>query len=248
MNIQIEENGVKVNLTAEDKEKIIERLKDNGLRVHQQKIVEVLLKISDGRFHFRASYKSLSEFLYQKTEDRKQQHNNRGKVRNLLRGLEKWQNESCIEVIKVEEGTKKPTSNGQFDYYESKFEFVLLEDLVKRMRLYPDEGFETSLDKVIERSRDTYEPTERFNPVSSEAQIKRDKKTAITKIKKVFDAIAENGGDAQVECGEVLNEANFLLNEWSDDLREIQNRKKRIEKFESRIRESRRLFTDKSLS
>lgn len=197
------------------------------------RFVRALIIASKGEQEFEISQRELAK-LYLGAESSSE----RAKVQNVrdnLKALKKWQEENRIELVKIWEGKQIPDSKGKFTYVKTKYQFSLLDSIVRHLYATNDEDLELRLQQSIEQLKSSYQ-RKRKKKYSHRHLVKKARRTIQTKLRKIFSLAEQIDGLHPVEyCNHVLSESRSILENLEDDYVQKQNRKKRLEAFEKRL-------------
>ncbi|HEY0428429.1 MAG TPA: hypothetical protein VGC76_11665 [Pyrinomonadaceae bacterium] len=228
------EEKTELTLTPKIIEAIINFLKAIGLKPAQCELIRAFLKVCEGQIKFEASNAELAQNLYPKNAT--QARKNIDNARYSVRALEKWQAAQNFEIIRIiEKGGRKPNENDKYEYFKSKYEFVILGELAKVNEQNPEASLEENLEKAIEKLKEQYKPSEEAKKYHPVRRIQSARKTILTKIEKIFELNVELGENPVKSCEWVLKSATEKLNKMEAEWSEQQHKEKMIADFENLV-------------
>lgn len=202
-----------------------------NLKANHRELIRGFILISNGNSQFEVSYSELANLLFGNEQTRKEAL--RERVRNWIDSLLKWQEHNNLQLIRVlEKGSRIPTDDGRYDYQKPRYEFVLLDELIKT--LYSDsEALEAELEALLARLAEQYKPVEKPEKYHPHHQMRKDRRLILTKMRRLFSLSVEAGDNPVEYCQRVLDEAVMLLDSLNASWTEEQNRNGFISDFES---------------
>ncbi len=203
--------------------------KELNLKANQCQLIRAFVLVSKGKKEFEASFAELGSVFNKKNENQCRPDST---ARNAFKGLMKWQEEHKMELVRVLRKGQRTDNNGMFTYIKTKYEFVILDELVAV--LYSNSE---NLDSVIERTlikiRQQYKPVAKAKSYHPNHSFRKAKKTIFTKIEVLFDLAIAAKTDPVSRCQKVLTECQEVLDRREGAWIQTQNREKFKEEFES---------------
>lgn len=194
------------------------------------RFVRALILASNGETNFEISQKELAK-SYLGADTRSEVQN----VRDNLTALKKWQKKHQINLVTIVEGSRVKDREGKFTFVKTKYEFGLLENLVKLLFSESDE-LETQVSTAIEELKKSFQLKRNKKSYHPRRLVRQARRTIQTKLKNIFNLAQSIEGVCPVEyCKSVLNESVENLEILEEDYLHKLNRRKRIESFEKRL-------------
>ena len=201
-----------------------------GLPLNCREIIRAYILASDGETAFEASYNELTDILYKRSSARLKA--NREAVRYNIRALQNWQKKKEVELIRViEKGRKIKHPDGSEEYQKTKYQFVLLEELVKVLYICPPEEMNARIKEAVARMRDNFVPEDKKAKLPVYYKMQRNWKTIFTKFGKVFEQAEEIKRNPVEECQKMIFELQAAL----DDMTAWRDEKQRRDEYISAI-------------
>jgi hypothetical protein len=209
--------------------------KELDLKANHCQLIRAFILVSKGKPEFEASFAELGS-IFNKSNEKQSRLDS--KARNAFNGLEKWQAEHQMQLIRVlRKGKRVQNADGTIDYVKTKYEFVILNELVKVLHSNSED-----LEKVIEQTlikiKAQYKPVEKTKSYHPRHLLRKAKNTIYTKLGKVFELAIKAGIDPAEECQKVLNASWGIYNELEVDWTEQQNRERHKAEFELLLSEN----------
>ncbi|MCA1625697.1 MAG: hypothetical protein LC768_13735 [Acidobacteria bacterium] len=199
------------------------------LKPNQCQLIRAFVLVSKGKTEFEASFAELAGVFHKRKANKSRPDST---ARNAFKGLLKWQKEHQMELVRVlKPGHRVQNDDGTFDCVKSKYEFVILDELVKVLHSN-SEDLETVIDQTLTKIKAQYKPVEKTKAYHPRHLLKKAKKTISTKLRKVFELAVQSGVDPAEECQRVLNDSWNIYKELEEDWTEQQNREKYKAGFE----------------
>lgn len=211
-------------------------LTEVGLKPGLRELVRAFNIISEGNPYFEASREELAAIVYgqKAVENKAERKRSNDKIRNAIKSLQKWQEDNKLDVIQIVVlGNRIKTDEGQFRYNKTKFYFSLLDEILKS--LSSAENVETSVEEVIEKLKEQYQPVEKRQPYHPKHKIQKAGKTLLTYLQNIFHWNIETKSDPVKSCEMFLRQLNERFDELSSDWKEQQSKNKFIADFERLI-------------
>lgn len=202
-----------------------------GLKSNQCQLIRAFLEVSQGNKCFETSYLELADILFGK--DAASKNTLKKRIEEWRKVLIAWQQKNGLELIRiVKKGNKKETQTGRFDFHKTKYEFVMLDELLK-LAVSSSSNIGDDIEQLISRFNGQWKLAEKVKKYHPRHQIKKNKKDILTKFEKIFELMVEIDENPVDYCRNILNKARGLLNEMEDKWIEQQNRENIISKFEN---------------
>lgn len=207
-----------------------------GLKPNQCELIRAFISVSKGETNFEVSHAELAQILFNDNSTKFKA--NKEKVSYWLETLQEWQEENGLELIRVvEKGHREVTANGRFAFPKTKYQFVMLGEIVKLLHS-TQEGLESDIESAVSRLREQYIPSEKPKPYHPNHLRKKAKNTILTLVKNIFNYAIQVEENPVESCQDVLNDAWEKLNAMEGEWSEQQNRQKRIAEFETLLNEN----------
>jgi bifunctional DNA primase/polymerase-like protein len=216
--------------------KLIKRYEDTifsffrelNLPLKFREIIRAYIVASDGNTFFDASHTDLTNILFRRSATGFRA--NRERVRSNVRALQKWQEEKGVLLIRViEEGNKKVV-DGKPEYLKTKYELVLLNELVKVLYNCPSNEIKARVKEIVARMKEINVP-ENSKKTPIKYLMQRNRSTIFSIFGKVLVQAKELNLDP-VKVGEhLLSELETTLSEMAQTSIEKQSRERRISEF-----------------
>ncbi len=199
-----------------------------------REIIRAYILASGGETVFEASYKELTDILFKKNPARLQA--NREAVRYNVGELQRWQKKHEVELIRVlEKGRKISHPDGNEEYQKTKYQLVMLEELVKVLYGYPADEIEARVREAVARMRENYVCDSEKKRVPTHFMLQRNRRTIFTKFGKVFEQAEESNLNPVEECQALIFDLQVLLDEISSVRDEKQKRDRYISAFNASV-------------
>jgi bifunctional DNA primase/polymerase-like protein len=210
-------------------ETIFSFFRELNLPTKFREIVRAYIVASDGNTIFEASYNDLTNILFKRSPLRFQGNKNR--TRSNVRALKKWQQDNGVEIVRIlEEGKIRRTSDGSEEYLKTKYELVLLDELVQVIYTCPSQEINKRVKEVVAKMKEINVP-EKNKKTPTLFKLQRTRSTLFTLFGKSLEQAKEINLDP-IKYGErLLTELNGTFNELAELLTEKQNRERRISEF-----------------
>lgn len=226
-----EENEALVEKFIVYEKAFAELFKELGLKPAQCELIRAFLIVSNGQDMFEASFVDLAK-VHHKTDGSDYKKLN-DRLRYAFKVLENWQQENKLTLVElVEKGSRANDGDGRFEYYKTKYKFVLLAELAKTLADNP-ENIETVVKATIARLKEQFVPVEKPNKYRPRWLMRTAKNTIFTKLRKVFLLAVEAGDDPISYCQNILNDGWQILSGLESEFTAYQNRENFIADFES---------------
>lgn len=216
-----------------DHEKTVNQLlKEFNLKPAQCQLIRAFLIASKGRSEFEASNNDLAKIIYK--TDGQDYKKLSDRIRTAFIGLEKWQEKNGLTLVRViEKGHRvNEDKKGLFTYSKTKYEFVLLSEIVKSFSENSGD-IEEAIKLTIKQLKERFVPAPKANKYHPREWMRRSKKTIFTKLRRIFQLAVEVGDDPVAYCQEILNDGWEILHGLETEYSEYQHREKFIAEFES---------------
>lgn len=195
-----------------------------------REIVRAYILASGGDTFFEASYNELTDLLFKRSATRLQA--NRETVRYHARALQAWQDGKKIELVRVvEKGRKINHTDGTTEYLKSKYELVLLDELVKVLYNCPSKEINARVKEAVGRMRDHFTPEEPKRQLPIRFRLERDVKTVLTKFSKAFEQAEVIKLNPVDYCQKLIFDLQATLDEIAAKREEKQRRERYISAF-----------------
>jgi hypothetical protein len=233
-NIQLETDGVEGKREQTEsyikyEEALGKFFKELELNPNQCQLIRAFILVSKGETEFEASFAELANVFHKRKANESRPDS---KARNAFKGLLKWQEEHQMELVRVlRKGQRIQNDDGTIDYVKTKYEFVILDELVKVLHSN-SKDLETVIKETLIKITAQYKPVEKTKAYHPRHLLRKAKKTIHTKLRKVFELATQSGINPAEECQRVLNESWKIYNELEEDWTEQQNREKYKAEFE----------------
>jgi hypothetical protein len=205
-----------------------------GVPLKFREIIRGFILASGGETVFEASYNDLTDILFKRTAARLQ--SNRDMVRYKAESLQEWQKKHRVELIRVlEKGRKVTHQDGSQEYQKTKYQFVLLEELVKVLYGCPTEEMQARVNEAVARMRANYVPDETKKKVPTYHLMQRAQKTIFTKFGKVFEQAEELNRNPVEVCQKLIFDLQAALDEITAKKSERQRRDGYISAFQASV-------------
>ena len=193
-----------------------------------REIIRAYIVASDGDIVFEASHTDLTNILFRRSAT--SFHANRERGRSNIRALQKWQEEKGVMLIRViEEGSKKVV-DGKPEYLKTKYEFVLLNELVHVLYNCPSKEIKARVKEVVARMKEINVP-ENSKKTPVKYLMQRNRSTIFTIFGKVLEQAKELKLDPVKVGKHLLSDLETTYNEVVETLTEKQSRERRISDF-----------------
>jgi hypothetical protein len=211
-----------------------ELLRELRLKPAQSELVKAFLTVSDGETEFEASNSDLARILYK--TDGNYDKRLTGRVRYALDALQKWQEKNKTTLVQVvrKGGRENSDATGKFQYYETKYKFVLLEEINKEIHSNPDNA-ESVIENTLATLKKEFVPAAKKTEYHPRHLMKKAKKTIFTKFRKAFEKSAEAGDDPVSYCQKIIDECQKTLNTLESERTVKHNTDRFIKEFESKF-------------
>lgn len=233
MFLKVEEKNI--NQIHMDYEKAMGKLfRELNLKANQRDLIRAFILVSKGEKEFEASFAELAAVFSKKKENQSRPDTT---ARNAFKGLEKWQEESKMELIRVKSVGKRINNikkGGKIEYVKTKYEFVMLDELVKVLHS-DSENLDSAIKQVLEKIKTEYKPVEKTKKYHPLHNLKKAKNNIFTKLRRIFEYANEAGLKPMQKAEEILNEGLKILEELNAEQEDKQNRAKFIKNFESQF-------------
>jgi hypothetical protein len=228
-------------------EEVFSRIfKELGLNSGQCQLIRALILESKGEVVFETSFRNIARKIYR--EDSEKFISKIGSIRYAFQTLEKWQSENKIEIVRVlEKGHRERTPDGKFKFNPSKYEFVLLDELV-RVYFNNPANLEIAVADILANIKAQYRFTPEKKKYHPNHLIRKAKNTIRTKFYRIFELAVEAGSNPIQHCQMLLDEICNTLSQLNEDFKEQQKRKEFIAKFEKSLNTNRLANKSKELN
>lgn len=204
-----------------------------GVPLKFREIIRGFILASGGETVFEASYNDLTDILFKRTAARLQ--SNRDVVRYKAESLQEWQKKHRVELIRVlEKGRKVTHQDGSQEYQKTKYQFVLLDELVKVLYGSPAKEMQARVMEAVARMRANYVPDEK-KKVPTRFLMQRAQKTIFTKFGKVFEQAEELNRNPVEVCQKLIFDLQAALDEISARREEKQRRDGYVSAFQASL-------------
>lgn len=195
-----------------------------------REIVRAYILASDGNTLFEASYNDLTDHLFKRSATKLL--TDRASVCYHAKRLQDWQTKKKIELIRViEKGRKINHPDGSTEYLKTKYELVLLDELVKVLYNCPANEINQRIKAAVNKMKQAYQADDVKPEIPVKYLLERNKKTVFTKFGKTFEqAEAINLNPVQY-CQKVITDLQAMLDEIAADRAEQQRRENYISAF-----------------
>ena len=195
-----------------------------------REIVRAFIIASGGETVFEASYRELTNILFKSSS--LDYEANRASVRHTVKNLLRWQKNRQIQLVRlIEKGRKKKLPEGGEEYLPSRYELILLDELVKVLHEGERKGMEQRIKEAVARIKGSYVPEPDKPEVAPRYMMERWRKSAMTLFGKTMEQ-AEALNINPVEYGrQFLSDLSEAFCEFEEEYFERQNRRRRIEDF-----------------
>jgi hypothetical protein len=230
----VEMEAVETDITAIIEKQINTFLIEVGLKPNQRELIRAFIAVSKGSPYFEVSYKDLGAIVYGgNLENKAECKRASDKIRNNIKTLLKWQGANRLEIIQiVTVGNRVKTDDGQFNYNKTRFYFSLLDEILKSISFDSTETLEISVEAVIEKLKEKYQPVERRKSYHPNHKIQKAGKTLLTTMDNIFKLNIEAKSNPVESCQRFLRELNKRFEELSSDWLDQQSGEKVIADFE----------------
>lgn len=203
--------------------------KELELKANQCQLIRAFMLVSKGETEFEASFAELSDVFRKRKSNQSRADST---ARNAFKGLQSWQEEHQMELVRVlKKGHQIRNNDGTIDYVKTKYEFVILNELVKVLHSN-SENLETVINQTLVKIKAQYRPVEKTKAYNPRHLLRKAKNTIYTKLKRIFELATQAGADPTIECQKVLNDSWSIYNKLEEDWTEQQNREKYKAEFE----------------
>jgi len=176
-----------------------------------REIIRAYILVCGGETVFEASYNELTDTLFKRTE---RLQANRDKVRYNIESLQEWQEKHKVELIRVlEKGRKISHPDGSEEYQKTKYQLVMLEELVKVLYDGPADEIEARVKEAATRMRENHVPNNEKKKVPTRFMLQRNRRTIFTKFGKVFEQAEESSLNPVEVCQTLLFDLQASLDE-----------------------------------
>lgn len=204
-----------------------------GVPLKFREILRGYILASGGETVFEASYNELTDVLFKRTAARLQ--SNHDVVRYNAESLQEWQKKHQVELIRVlEKGERITHRDGGAEYKKTKYQFVLLDELVKVLYGSTAEEMKARVHEAVARMKATYVPDEK-KKVPTRFLMERAQKTIFTKFGRVFEQAEELNRNPVEVCQKVIFDLQVALDEISARREEKQRRNGYISAFKESL-------------
>jgi hypothetical protein len=218
-DIQLETDGVEGKRERTEsyikyEEALGKFFKQLDMKANQCQLIRAFILVSKGETEFEASFAELAGVFHKRKANESRPDS---KARNAFKGLLKWQEEHKMELIRVlRKGQRIQNDDGTIDYVKTKYEFVILDELVKVLHSN-SEDLEAVIDQTLIKIKTKYKPVERTKAYHPRHLLRKAKKTIYTKLRKIFELAVQSGINPTEECQRVLNESWEIYNELEEE-------------------------------
>jgi hypothetical protein len=211
-----------------------ELLRELRLKPAQSELVKAFLTVSDRETEFEASNSDLARILY-KTDGNYDKKLN-GRVKYALDALEQWQKENKTTLVQVvrKGGRENSDTTGKFQYYKTKYKFVLLEEINKEIHSDSDNA-EAVIENTLAALKKEFVPAAEKTEYHPRHLMKKAKKTIFTKFRKAFEKSAEAGDDPVSYCQGIIAGCQKMLTTLQSERTVKRNTDSFIKEFESKF-------------
>jgi putative DNA primase/helicase len=194
-----------------------------------REIIRAFIIASDGNTFFEASYNDLTNILFKRSAIRFRA--NKNWTRSNVRALKKWQQDNGVELVRIiEEGNIRITPDGGEEYLKTKYELVLLDELVQVIYTCPSQEINERVKEAVARMKEINVP-EKTKKTPTLFILQRNRSAIFTIFGKALEQAKEINLDP-IEYGErLLEDLNATFSEAAESLTENLNRERRISEF-----------------
>lgn len=201
-----------------------------GLPLKFREIVRAYILASDGNTVFEASYNELTDLLFKRSAARLRA--NTDTVTYHAKALQKWQANNKVVLVRViEQGQKINHPDGSTEYQKTKYELVLLNELVKVLYNSPANKINARVKEAVSRMRAGYIPEEAKRQLPTKFKLERCRKTVFTKFGKAFEQAEEIRLNPVDYCQKLIFDLQATLDEIAAERAEKQRRERYISAF-----------------
>lgn len=222
------------SLVKKYEDTIFSFFRELGVPLKFREIIRGYILASGGEIVFEASYSELTDILFKRTAGRLQ--SNRDVVRYNAESFQEWQKKHRVELIRViEKGRKVTHQDGSEEYQKTKYQFVLLDELVKVLYGCPAEEMRARVNEAVARMRANYVPDDTKKKVPTFYMMRRAQKTILTKFGKVFEQAEELNRNPVEVCQKLIFDLQTALDEISTQREEKHRRDCYVSAFQTSL-------------
>jgi hypothetical protein len=198
-----------------------------------REIIRGYILASDGETVFEASYNELTDVLFKRAAARLP--SNREMVRYNAEALQKWQDKHKVELIRVlQKGRKISRPDGSEEYQKTKYQLVLLEELVRVLYGCPENEMKSRVKEAVARMRGNYTPDDHKRQVPTRFMLERNRRTILTKFGRVFEQAEQVNLNPVEECQALI----FKLQARLDEITSVRDEERKREGYISAFHDS----------
>jgi hypothetical protein len=195
-----------------------------------REIVRAYILASDGNTVFEASYNELTDLLFKRSATRLQA--NRETVIYHAKALQDWQAKKEIELIRVvKKGRKINHPDGSTEYLKTRYELVLLDELVKVLYNCPANEINKRIKETVNKMKQAYQADDVKREIPVKYMLERNTRTLFTKFDRTFEQAEAINLNPVRYCQRLITELQAKLDRVVADRAENQRRESYISAF-----------------